>query len=208
MLLNLSVELPNPPCLLHSRLHSARFATSGPGDTGCLPADETCSLCRLTVQPCRWHLSPVAASGRALTSGTSVFPSPAQPQTNSTRNSIVTSPKGNVPSSALVYTSVSVCPSNTLWTCGMCGMREWEREPRVAFGCRPKGWKNAPAIRGNVLSRDPAKRLIEKINNTLCIKFGARAWLVKCKEGRTWEGRCFVVAEFWSIFFIYARKYI
>uniref|UniRef100_A0A3B4VPF0 calcium/calmodulin-dependent protein kinase n=1 Tax=Seriola dumerili TaxID=41447 RepID=A0A3B4VPF0_SERDU len=32
---------------------------------------------------------------------------PAQPQTNSTRNSIVTSPKGNVPSAALVRSSVS-----------------------------------------------------------------------------------------------------
>lgn len=38
------------------------------------------------------------------------FVFPAQPQTNSTRNSIVTSPKGNVPSSALVYSSVSICP--------------------------------------------------------------------------------------------------
>uniref|UniRef100_A0A3Q3IFL9 calcium/calmodulin-dependent protein kinase n=1 Tax=Monopterus albus TaxID=43700 RepID=A0A3Q3IFL9_MONAL len=35
------------------------------------------------------------------------FVFPAQPQTNSTRNSIVTSPKGNVPSAALVCSSVS-----------------------------------------------------------------------------------------------------
>ncbi|KAM7368542.1 hypothetical protein PAMP_012876 [Pampus punctatissimus] len=32
-----------------------------------------------------------------------------KPQTNSTRNSIVTSPKGNIPSAALVCSSVSVC---------------------------------------------------------------------------------------------------
>lgn len=32
-------------------------------------------------------------------------PFPAQPQTNSTKNSIVTSPKGNIPSPALVFTS-------------------------------------------------------------------------------------------------------
>lgn len=30
---------------------------------------------------------------------------PAQPQTNSTKNSIVTSPKGNIPSPALVFIS-------------------------------------------------------------------------------------------------------
>uniref|UniRef100_A0A3B5A1Q2 calcium/calmodulin-dependent protein kinase n=1 Tax=Stegastes partitus TaxID=144197 RepID=A0A3B5A1Q2_9TELE len=36
------------------------------------------------------------------------FVFPAQPQTNSTRNSIVTSPKGNIPSAALVCSSVSI----------------------------------------------------------------------------------------------------
>lgn len=35
----------------------------------------------------------------------SLLPFAAQPQTNSTKNSIVTSPKGNVPSPALVFTS-------------------------------------------------------------------------------------------------------
>lgn len=35
---------------------------------------------------------------------------PAQPQTNSTKNSIVTSPKGNLPSPALVFTSL-ILPS-------------------------------------------------------------------------------------------------
>uniref|UniRef100_A0A8C6UN36 calcium/calmodulin-dependent protein kinase n=1 Tax=Neogobius melanostomus TaxID=47308 RepID=A0A8C6UN36_9GOBI len=36
-----------------------------------------------------------------------LFLSPAQPQTNSTKNSIVTSPKGNIPSPALVFTASS-----------------------------------------------------------------------------------------------------
>lgn len=44
------------------------------------------------------------------------------------------------------------------------------------------------AIGHNVLSRAPAKRLIEMINNTLCIKFGAKASLVKGKEGSKAEG--------------------
>uniref|UniRef100_A0A4W6EXF4 calcium/calmodulin-dependent protein kinase n=1 Tax=Lates calcarifer TaxID=8187 RepID=A0A4W6EXF4_LATCA len=47
-----------------------------------------------------------------------------KPQTNSTRNSIVTSPKGNVPSAALVCSSVSVRPSvrpsQTLSKCRVC----------------------------------------------------------------------------------------
>lgn len=54
----------------------------------------------------------------------------------------------------------------------------------VAFGRRAKGLKNAPAIRGNVLTRAPAKRLIEKINSTLRIKVGAKARLAKRKEGQ------------------------
>uniref|UniRef100_A0A8P4GJK8 calcium/calmodulin-dependent protein kinase n=1 Tax=Dicentrarchus labrax TaxID=13489 RepID=A0A8P4GJK8_DICLA len=51
---------------------------------------------------------------------------PAQPQTNSTRNSIVTSPKGNVPSAALVCSSVStrlsVHPSVCLSVCPEIGV--------------------------------------------------------------------------------------
>lgn len=89
----------------------------------------------------------------------------------------------------------SVCPSHSEHAeCAGCVSEREKR--RVAFRCRAKGWRNAPAIRGNVLSRAPAKRVIEKINNTLRIEFGAKARLVKCKEGKKWEGRCFVVVPF------------
>lgn len=56
---------------------------------------DTCSQTRLLLLTLLLFLVPLLSS-----------PSfPAQPQTNSTKNSIVTSPKGNIPSPALVFTS-------------------------------------------------------------------------------------------------------
>uniref|UniRef100_A0A3Q1ARJ3 calcium/calmodulin-dependent protein kinase n=1 Tax=Amphiprion ocellaris TaxID=80972 RepID=A0A3Q1ARJ3_AMPOC len=52
------------------------------------------------------------------------FVFPAKPQTNSTRNSIVTSPKGNIPSAALVCSSVFVRLSDAL--CFLSAARKQE----------------------------------------------------------------------------------
>lgn len=180
------------------------------GDAHCLPADLTCAPSQLTLQPADGTCPPPVAACRPRTNlALLCFPPPPSPLHSHrlTARETAQSPAPKATSPLLhwyTYTSVSVRPSvhhtlnmRELWTCGA----EWVSES-VAFGWRTKGLKNAPAIRGNVLTRAPAKRLIEKINSTLRIKFGAKARLAKRKEAKQWERRCFVVVAFRSILFI------